>query len=92
MSDNVAPNARRKLTTLEQVICAWPLALVVVGGAIGGACGGAAWALNTRIMSSNMSAAARYSLVVVSGIGAGILYVGLVSVLALMFPNLFAPQ
>jgi hypothetical protein len=83
---------RRKLTPVEHAVCAWPLVFVLVGGAIGGACGGAAWALNTHIMSSSMSAPMRYGLVVLSGIGAFVLYLGVVFVLAMAFPGVFAAR
>ena len=65
---------RRKLTTLEQIICAWPLVLVVIGGAIGGAFGGAAWVINTRIMASSMAPPMRYGLIVLTGLAAGALW------------------
>ena len=81
--------AKPKLTALQQVFCAWPLALVIIGGAIGGACGGAAWAINTRIMSSSMAAPARYGLCLLTGIIAGIVWffaaMALAPVLASMF-------
>lgn len=81
---------RRKLTVVEQAFCGWPLVLIFIGGAIGGLCGGAAWALNTRIMSGPQSAAVRYLLVVLTGFGAFALWFAVVTVLALLFPNLFA--
>jgi hypothetical protein len=83
---------RRKLSGIEQVACAWPLALIAVGGALGGACGAAAWVLNTRIMSSSMGAPMRYALIVLSGIGAIALYFVGVTVLAVLFPNLFGAR
>ena len=86
------PEEKRKLTVLEQVICAWPLVLVAVGGAIGGACGGAAWALNTKIMQSNRPAPMRYLLVVLSGVGAAIVYFLAVLGLQALFPNFFGQR
>jgi hypothetical protein len=44
MTEQNEPLAERKLTILEQVICAAPIALVAVGGALGGLCGALAWA------------------------------------------------
>lgn len=81
-----------KLTIFEHVICAWPLWLIAVGGAIGGLCGGAAWALNTRIMRSQRSAPLKYILILLSGVGAAALYFVLIVALALAFPTLFAPR
>ena len=66
--------AKPKLTALQQVFCAWPLALVAIGGAIGGLCGGAAWAINARIMSSGMSAPVRYGLCVLTGVVAAVVW------------------
>ena len=59
-----------KLNGLQLVFAAWPMALVAVGGLIGGLCGGIAWAVNTKIMSSSMSAPVRYGLCVLTGIAA----------------------
>jgi hypothetical protein len=81
-----APSA--KLPLLEQVICAWPMSLIIVGGAIGGACGGAAWALNTSIMKSNRATWLKYLLIVLSGLAAGGLYVAAVAAIAIAFPGL----
>jgi len=81
--------AKPKLTALQQVFCAWPLALVIIGGAIGGLCGGVAWAINARIMSSARSAPARYGLCVLTGIVAAVVWyfaaITLVPVVASMF-------
>jgi hypothetical protein len=83
--------AKPKLSAVQQIFCAWPLALVVVGGAIGGLCGGVAWAINTRIMSSSMAAPARYGLCVLTGIIAGVVWffaaMALAPVLASMFSH-----
>lgn len=84
-----ASEERRKLTILEQVICAWPMVLIFIGGAIGGACGGAAWVINTRIMGSSMAAPMRYGLVVLTGLIAGALWFVAVMVLTTMFPSVF---
>ena len=79
-----------RLTALQQVVCAWPLALVIVGGAIGGACGGIAWAINTRIMSSEMSAPARYGLCVITGIVAAVVWYFAALALAPVIASMFA--
>ena len=83
--------AKPKLTTMQQVFCAWPLILVIVGGAIGGLCGGVAWAINTRIMSSGMSAPARYGICVITGVVAAVVWyfaaLALAPVIASMFAN-----
>ena len=90
MSDQNASHERRKLTPIEQVVCALPIALIVIGGAIGGAAGGLAWAINQQIMSSNRSAVIRYALVALTFVGAVALYFVGVMLLALIFPDLFA--
>jgi len=79
----------RKLTVAEQVVCALPLALVIIGGALGGLCGGLAWGLNQKIMRTKMSPPSRYGLVIASLIGAAILYFALAFALVALFPNLF---
>ena len=84
--------AKPKLSTLQQVFCAWPLALVIVGGAIGGLCGGVAWALNARIMSSAMSAPLRYGLCVVTGIVAGLVWFFAAMALTPVLASMFAPK
>jgi hypothetical protein len=90
MTEASAPTpSKPKLTTLQQVFCAWPFALVIVGGAIGGACGGLAWAINTRIMSSSLVAPMRYGLCVLTGIVAAVVWfyaaMAMAPVLASMF-------
>lgn len=94
MSEGETPatTSRRRLSPLEQGVCAWPIVLIFVGGALGGACGGAAWALNTRIMSSTLSAPVRYALIIASGLGAGLLYFVGVIVLTMLFPNVFGAR
>lgn len=82
----------RKLSIMEQIVCAWPLALVAVGGALGGVCGAVAWVLNTRIMASSMGAPMRYALIVLSGIGAIALYFAGAILLAVLFPNIFGAR
>ena len=71
-------------------MCAWPLALVIVGGAIGGLCGGIAWALNTKIMASSLSAPVRYGLCVLTGIVAGIVWFYAAMMLAPVLASMFS--
>jgi MFS family permease len=82
--------AKPKLTALQQVICAWPLALVIIGGALGGLCGGVAWGINTRIMSSGISAPARYGLCVLTGIVAAVVWYFAALALAPLIASMFA--
>lgn len=83
--------ARPKLSVLQQVACAWPIALAIVGGAIGGLCGGLAWAINTKIMSSTLAAPVRYGLCVVSGLVAAVVWyfaaLALTPIIASMFAS-----
>ncbi len=90
MTEQNEPATERKLTILEQVVCAAPIALVAVGGAIGGLCGGLAWAVNQKIMRSDRSAGVRYGLAALTFVGAIALYFAVVTAIALAFPNLFA--
>ena len=83
---------QRQLSMIEHVVCAWPFVLVAVGGALGGACGGLAWAINTRIMASTLSAPMRYGLVFLSGLGAAALYFVGVMLLVMFFPNMFGAR
>jgi hypothetical protein len=86
---NQAPE-KRKLSVVELVFAAWPLALVAVGGALGGLCGGVAAAINVQIMRSGMSAPMRYGLSVLVGLGGVGLWLLAVFLLAMTFPGMFA--
>jgi hypothetical protein len=90
MAEQNTRSTERKLTVVEQFVCALPLAMIAVGGALGGAAGGIAWAINQKIMRSNQSAAVRYGLTALTFAGAVALYFVGVLVLAMLFPNLFA--
>ena len=92
MSEQNERPAERKLTIVEQIVCAAPIALVTVGGAIGGLCGGLGWAINQKIMRSDRSAGVRYGLAALTFVGAIALYFAVVTVIALVFPSLFAQQ
>jgi hypothetical protein len=92
MTEQNAPSTERKLTTVEQIVCALPIALVAIGGAIGGAAGGLAWAINQKIMRSDKPAAVRYGLVALTFVGAIAFYLAVIFVLTLLFPNLFAQR
>ncbi len=80
----------RKLSVTEHIICALPIALIAVGGAIGGLCGGAAWAVNQKIMRGQQSAVVRYALVALTFVGAIAAYFAVIIALAMAFPNLFS--
>jgi sulfite exporter TauE/SafE len=92
MIEQVSPSTERKLTVVEQIVCALPIALVAVGGAIGGACGGVAWAVNQKIMRSDRSAPVRYLLIALTFVGAVLAYFAVLFALALAFPDLFERQ
>src|SRR5262249_60474077 len=81
-----------KLSALQQAFCAWPLALVIVGGAIGGLCGGAAWAINTKIMARSVGGPARYALCIATGlVAAGGWYIAAVTLTPPIAP-MVAPE
>ena len=90
MTEQGTVSAQRKLTTFEQVVCAVPLVLIFVGGAIGGAAGGLAWAINQKIMRGNAPAPMRYGLTVLTFVGAVGLYFAAIFILTMLFPNLVA--
>lgn len=60
----------QKLSTLEHVLCGWPLILVFFGGAIGGALGGIAYAINMAIYRANMPGPLKIALNPVVGFSA----------------------
>ncbi|MEZ5893825.1 MAG: hypothetical protein R3C58_11880 [Parvularculaceae bacterium] len=80
------------LSVVEKAFCFWPLALILVGGAIGGALGGGAVALNFKIMQGSWPAPAKYALAVLTGVGALVLHIFVALVLALLFPDIFLKQ
>ena len=92
MNEQQTAPTERKLTVVEQIVCALPIGLVAVGGAIGGAFGGLGWYLNQKIMRSNRSAPVRYALAVLTLVGAVAVYFASVVVLAMLFPNLFGQR
>ena len=59
--------AKGKLPLIAYVVCAWPLVLVGIGGAIGGGLGGAAVAVNLTVYKSRLPVLAK----VLLNIGAG---------------------
>ena len=79
-----------ELSTGANIFCAWPLALVAVGGALGGLLGAMAWVLNVKIMKSDFIAAVTIPAVILVGLGAFAAYAVIVIYLALTFPDVFA--
>lgn len=84
--------AKSKLSVIQQVFCAWPLALVIVGGAIGGLCGGLAWGVNSKIMSSSLAAPMRYALCVLTGVVAAVVWFLAAMALAPVLASMFSPK
>ncbi len=62
------------------VFAAWPMCMMLVGGAIGGGLGGLAWGLNTAILKSNLPSPAKFVLMILSGLAAFAAYVVAVSI------------
>jgi hypothetical protein len=89
MSDAETTATGRKLSIVEQIVCALPIGLVAVGGAVGGAFGGLAWYFNQKIMRSPRSAPVRYALVALTFAGAIAAYFASVIVLTMLFPDVF---
>lgn len=82
--------ARRKASIIDQFVAAWPIVLLLYGGALGGVVGAVAWAINLDFVTRDWSAPIRYGLVLTTGLAAAALYVGVVVILRAIFPNLFA--
>jgi len=78
-----------ELSTGANIFCAWPLALVAIGGALGGLLGAMAWALNVKIMKSDFIAAVTIPTVILTGLGAFAIYFVIVAYLVLTYPDIF---
>lgn len=89
MHEQRTATSERKLSIVEQIVCALPIGLVAVGGAIGGAFGGLAWYLNQKIMRGTQATPVRYALVALTIVGSVAAYFAAVFVLVMLFPNLF---
>jgi hypothetical protein len=63
-------NNQSKLPAGAQVLCAWPMLLLLIGGAIGGGLGGAAYALNVTLNKSNLPLPAKVTLNLLTGLAA----------------------
>lgn len=75
----------RKLSTLEYIVSAIPMILLIVGGALGGVFGAIALMANFRAMRSNMSKLSKALVVIASTIAAGVLYVVCAIVITMLF-------
>ena len=73
----------------EHLAAGWPLVLVFIGGAIGGACGGAAYGANLKIFSSKLSKTRKYVYSFLVGVASFIVFLALVIIAMMLFPNLF---
>ena len=78
-----------ELSKGTNIFCAWPLALVAVGGALGGLLGVMAWMLNVKIMKSDFIAAVTIPAVILVGLGAIAIYFAIVAYLVLTYPDVF---
>ena len=79
----------KDLKWYEILAICWPIFLMFIGGAIGGASGGLACAFNQKIFRSNLSGPFKYVYSFLVGIGAILLYLLVIVVLSMIFPNLF---
>ncbi len=79
-----------KLSPIDNIICAWPLVMVVLGGAIGGACGALGWMINRKIMTRENIGWLKYPGALIGGLVAVGLYFIAILILVLIFPNMFA--
>ena len=80
----------KKLSTVENIVCAWPLVLIGVGGALGGLCGACGWYLNVKVMKSDYIGLVTYPAVILIGLASWASYLGIVVWLVIQFPEIFA--
>ena len=74
---------------IENLFVSIPLILIFVGGALGGAAAGAAITINLKIIKSDFPAFKRYALYLATFIASILFYIMIVTVLYILFPNLF---
>lgn len=79
-----------KLPWHATFVAGWPLILIVLGGALGGLCGGAAFAASMSIIKKKGPSFLSYMLSGLIGGAAVLLWLAVIIVLALIFPDLFA--
>lgn len=79
----------KKMKWYDQLFCALPIGLVVVGGAIGGVFGALAFTLNIKVFSKELSSLKKYIFTLLITLGSVILYLVIIIVLALLFPGIF---
>jgi len=72
--------AKTPLPKQAHIMCGWPLMLVFIGGAIGGGLGGCAYGINVKIYKSNMPAAAKVALNILTGVAAFVTWIVLVRI------------
>jgi hypothetical protein len=84
------PFKNEELTTSENIVAAWPLLMVLIGGLLGGLLGGLAWAVNVKILQTDANRAVAYIGVIVSGLVAIGAYLAIVTAIALKYPDLIA--
>lgn len=83
LSENISEE--KKLSGLNQIICAWPLVMVFLGGA----CGALGWMINRKIMSKKNIGWLKYPGALLGGLVAIILYLAAIFILVLIFPGMF---
>ena len=79
-----------KLRPHEHIVAGIPLILVVAGGAIGGGIGGGAYYLSSIVFKKRITSFKKYFYSILISIGAAVLYLTIIAILALIFPNAFA--
>ena len=93
MNDNVImeENTEKKLKWFEYLICGWAFILIlyVGGGFIGGGLGGLAYYYNSKIYLSERPLSTKILYVILIGLGAFLLYIAIVTILILVFPDFF---
>jgi H+/Cl- antiporter ClcA len=74
----------------EIILSCWPLVLMFIGGAVGGVCGAAACYFNLHVLKKGIKRPFKYLFCILIGAGSVLLYIIIMWVLAVFFPDLFA--
>ncbi|EOQ61333.1 hypothetical protein F935_02996 [Acinetobacter calcoaceticus ANC 3811] len=77
--------SEKKVPVKAHILSAWPLLLMLVGGAIGGVLGASAYSINIKIYKSNLSNVAKILLNLLTGLTAVILMIISVYLIRIFF-------
>jgi hypothetical protein len=80
----------RTIAWYEHAWSGIPFLLIFIGGLIGGACGGLGYGLNVAVFKKDWSGPTKYLTCLGISIGAFVLYIVAIMLLAIIFPGLFS--